>query len=87
MKPAEPSKPATLDARGLYCPVPILRTRDRLKKMAAGDLLEVLADDPVLLRDLPAYCRSHGHEFLGHDAEEAGAFRLRLRKGGGDDGR
>lgn len=76
-----------LDARGLYCPVPILRTRDRLKKMDGGSVLEVLADDPVILRDLPAFCISHGHDYLGHEVGPGGALRLRLRKGEGVHGR
>lgn len=75
-----------LDTCGLYCPVPILRTRDRLKKMQPGALLAVLSDDPVILHDLPAYCRSNGHAYLGHEEERSGVFRLRLRKAGAGDG-
>ena len=75
-----------LDTCGLYCPVPILRTRDRLKKMAQGGVLAVISDDPVILHDLPAYCRSNGHTFLGHEEGPPGVYRLRLRKAGGTDG-
>jgi tRNA 2-thiouridine synthesizing protein A len=71
-----------LDTRGLYCPVPILRARDRLKKMESGRVLAVLADDPVILHDLPAYCRSNGHAYLGHEEKPAGVYLLRLRKEG-----
>jgi tRNA 2-thiouridine synthesizing protein A len=71
-----------LDTCGLYCPVPILRTRDRLKKMELGGVLAVIADDPVILHDLPAYCRSNGHAYLGHEEGPPGVFRLRLRKAG-----
>ncbi len=71
-----------LDTRGLYCPVPILRTRDRLKRLPRGAVLEVLSDDPVILEDMPAFCRSHGHEYLGAVEEVPGrVWRLRLRKG------
>jgi len=85
---SEPTQRAVerLDARGLYCPVPILRTRDRLKTMADGAVLEVVADDPVVLRDLPAFCRSHGHDFLGHEEGPGGELRLRVRKAGGPHG-
>ena len=69
-----------IDTRGLYCPVPILRARDRLKKVPPGTLLEVLSDDSVILRDMPAFCRSHGHEYLGHSQGPGGELRLRLRK-------
>jgi len=69
-----------IDTRGLFCPVPILRVRERLKALSRGEILEVLSDDPVILEDMPAFCRSHGHEYLGQ-AEEAGGFlRVRLRK-------
>jgi tRNA 2-thiouridine synthesizing protein A len=83
---SEPSRSGTerLDARGLYCPVPILRARDRLKAMPDGAVLEVVADDPVILRDLPAFCRSHGHVYLGHEEGLGGELRLRLRKAGRD---
>lgn len=74
-----------LDTRGLYCPVPILRTRDRLRRLAAGRVLEVLSDDPVILHDLPAFCRAHGHAYLGSIEEAPGTLRLRLRKRAGDD--
>jgi tRNA 2-thiouridine synthesizing protein A len=74
-------RPASIDTRGLYCPVPILRTRERLRRLETGALLEVLADDPLVLRDLPAFCLSHGHEYLGHAEGPAGALVVRLRKG------
>ncbi len=69
-----------IDTRGLYCPVPILRTRDRLKQVASGVVLEVVSDDAVILRDMPAFCRSHGHEYLGHTEGVRGELRLKLRK-------
>jgi len=75
-----PESVALLDARGLYCPVPILRTRERLKRLAVGAELVVLADDPVILKDMPAFCRSHGHEYLGHESGAGQDVRLRVRK-------
>jgi len=74
---------ARVDTRGLYCPVPVLRTRDRLRGLSPGAILEVVADDPVVLTDMPLFCRSHGHEYLGHDRGPAGELCLRIRKGGG----
>lgn len=71
-----------LDTRGLYCPVPILRTREKLRHLAPGSVVDVLSDDPVILEDMPAFCRSHGHEYLGHQTERSGALRLRVRKDG-----
>ena len=55
----------TLDCTGLYCPQPVIRTAARVKEMPAGQVLEVLATDPGFQIDLPAWCRSHRHEFLG----------------------
>jgi len=72
-------KPTRIDTRGLYCPVPILRTRDRLRSLEPGAVLEVWADDPAILVDMPAFCRSHGHEYLGHETQE-GAWLVALRK-------
>lgn len=55
---------ATLDARGLLCPMPVIRTQNRIASLAAGDELEVTASDPGALHDIPAWCRVHGHEVL-----------------------
>lgn len=60
---------ATLDAKGLLCPIPIIRTADRIRRLAIGQVLEVLATDEAILEDLPAWCRTTGHEFLGFEIE------------------
>jgi tRNA 2-thiouridine synthesizing protein A len=78
---------AVVDTRGLYCPVPILRTRDRIRSMSSGDVLEVVSDDPAILEDMPAFCRSHGHEYLGHAEGPEGVWRVRLRLSEGTVGR
>lgn len=54
----------TLDCVGLFCPMPIAQTRLELEKMQSGEVLEVLADDPGFLKDLPAFCRMTGTELL-----------------------
>jgi tRNA 2-thiouridine synthesizing protein A len=53
-----------LDARRLLCPLPVIRTQDRVKTLEAGDTLEILATDPGALADIPAWCRVHGHTLL-----------------------
>jgi len=53
-----------LDVRGLLCPLPVIRTQDRVKKMSEGALLDVVATDPGALHDIPAFCRVHGHELI-----------------------
>lgn len=69
-----------LDTTGLYCPVPIVRTGEAIRALREGDRLEVLSDDRVILVDMPAWCRSHGHLYEGAREEEAGVWRLRVRK-------
>jgi tRNA 2-thiouridine synthesizing protein A len=54
----------TLDARGLLCPLPVIRTQDRVKGLDPGTVLEVLATDAGTIHDIPAWCRVHGHELL-----------------------
>ncbi len=70
-----------LDTVGLYCPVPIIKTAERLKRMDSGAVLEVLSDDRVILIDLPAWCRSTGHEYLGA-RQEGPEYHLFVRKKG-----
>jgi tRNA 2-thiouridine synthesizing protein A len=53
-----------VDARGLSCPMPIVRTALAVKTLPAGSLVEVLATDPSSQRDFVAWCRSTGHELL-----------------------
>lgn len=72
----------TLDARGLLCPVPVLRARDRLKSLAPGDRLDVLADDPLAPVDLQVFCAREGHLYLGDVEEPGGGRRMTVRKGG-----
>jgi tRNA 2-thiouridine synthesizing protein A len=60
-----------LDARGLNCPLPILKTRKALKDVAPGAALRVLATDPGAVEDFPAFCRTTGHELI--EASQDGA--------------
>ena len=53
-----------LDTRGLICPLPVIRTQDRIKRLTDGTLLDVIASDPGALHDIPAWCRIHGHEVI-----------------------
>lgn len=61
-----------LDARYLLCPMPVIRTQDRIATLAPGDTLEVVCTDPGALHDIPAWCRVHGHEVVDvrRDARE-----------------
>jgi len=79
--PAPEVRPdAVLDTVGLFCPVPIIRTAERILGMRPGQVLEVLSDDRVILIDLPAWCRSRGHDYLG-SRQEGSEYHLFVRKG------
>lgn len=56
-----PTAPAELDVRGLSCPMPLLKTHQRMRAMNAGEVIHVLSDDPVSLHDIPAWCHKMGH--------------------------
>jgi len=71
---------ALLDARGLYCPVPVLRTRDRFKTMPPGARLDVLADDPLARLDMQGFCAREGHRYLEEREEPGGGWRMALQK-------
>lgn len=69
----------TLDARGLNCPLPILRTKKTLAAMAAGEILEITATDPGSVKDLDAFCSQTGNEMLS-SGQDNGEFHFRIRK-------
>ena len=68
-----------LDARGLNCPLPILRTKKSMNGMAAGDVLKVVATDPGSVKDMEAYARQTGNEIVGN-SEDAGEFTFFIKK-------
>ena len=53
-----------LDARNSLCPLPAIKTQDRVKQLQPGDILEVHCTDPGALSDIPAWCRINGHIVL-----------------------
>lgn len=54
----------TLDARHLLCPLPVIRTQQKVEQLVPGDVLEVISTDPGALNDIPAWCRINGHRVL-----------------------
>jgi len=70
---------ATLDAIGVYCPVPIMLTTEKMKELKKGQVLEVLADDPDILEDLPNWCKRTETKFLKLEKED-GFYKLYVRK-------
>jgi TusA-related sulfurtransferase len=69
----------TLDCVGLYCPMPIVKTSQQIKKMKVGDILEVIADDKGIKQDMPAWCEATGNECLGME-EQGGEIKVYVRK-------
>ena len=76
--PERPTPAEVLDARGLLCPLPVIRTQDRVAKLAPGALLDVLATDPGTLHDVPAWWRVHGHELV-EATQSKDEIRIRLK--------
>lgn len=72
---------AEIDARGLLCPLPVLRARKRLGALAPGDLLRVLADDPAAVIDMPHFCAEQGHELVSALGMPGGATAYLIRRG------
>lgn len=69
-----------LDAKGLACPMPVVRARKVMKEMEAGEVLEIVATDKGSVADLAAWSKSGGHELL-EQTEEAGVFTFLIKKG------
>ena len=70
-----------LDATGLYCPEPVMLLHNKIRDIANGETLLVLATDPSTERDIPKFCDFLGHALLEQD-ELDGNYRYLLRKGG-----
>lgn len=75
-----------LDALGLLCPLPVIRTQNEVHNLAAGTELEVLATDPGAVHDIRAWCRVHGHDYRDdRECRDPGCgsdqahFHIRLR--------
>lgn len=71
----------TLDARGLQCPLPVLRARKAMKDVPAGGVLEVLATDPSAVKDFQAFCAAAGHDLVEW-REEDGVYTFLIGKAG-----
>jgi len=69
----------TVDARGLSCPMPIVRTAQATRTAASGTYLEVLATDPGSVKDFAAWCRSTGNELVEQSSDGA-VYRFVIRR-------
>ena len=69
----------TLDATGLFCPEPVMLLHNKIRDIAVGDTVQVLATDPSTQRDIPKFCTFLGHELMSTDVEQ-GQYVYVLRK-------
>ncbi|EIJ34816.1 sulfurtransferase TusA family protein [Thiothrix nivea] len=69
----------TLDARGLNCPLPILRTKKALNSLQTGDTLQIQASDPGSVKDMQAFCQQTGNELVSSN-DSNGEFSFLIRK-------
>jgi TusA-related sulfurtransferase len=69
----------TLDAKGLKCPMPVVKTSKEIKSIAVGGVLEVLATDPGSMADIAAWSKSTGNELL-QSGREDGVFKFYIRR-------
>jgi tRNA 2-thiouridine synthesizing protein A len=58
-------KQTELDARRLLCPLPVIKTQNKVAELSPGDILKVICTDPGALSDIPAWARIHGHQIVG----------------------
>ena len=69
-----------LDCIGLYCPMPVVKTRQEMNKLAIGEILEVLADDPAAEEDLKAWAKRTGQKILEIEETDEGMRFLILKE-------
>jgi tRNA 2-thiouridine synthesizing protein A len=69
-----------VDARGLNCPLPVLRTKKALNDMTSGQVLRILATDPAAVRDFQAFAKQTGNDLLQHGERDGAFFFLLKRK-------
>lgn len=73
---------STVDAVGLFCPMPVVRLRLEMENRKMGEVVELLADDPGVEDDLPVWCRETGHHLMSIQRNEEGIFVARVRAKG-----
>jgi TusA-related sulfurtransferase len=69
----------SLDCLGLFCPMPIVRTREAIRSMGVGQVLEMLSDDPSSEADMRSWARRTGHELLAV-TKDGSVYRFLVRK-------
>jgi tRNA 2-thiouridine synthesizing protein A len=77
--PAQYAVASRVDARGLSCPMPIVRTAQAIKTLTSGAILEVLATDPGSTKDFAAWCRATGNQLIDQSADGS-VYRFVIRR-------
>lgn len=80
--PTADTPTAQLDAKGLACPLPVVKARLELEKLSTGEVLEVVATDPGSVADFDNFAKMTGHELLT-SSEQDGVFTYTIRKSAG----
>lgn len=80
MKPAPQAPKDSLDARGLSCPLPLLKTRQALRRLGTGEILHVVASDSGSRRDIPAWLRQSEHDLV-HFTGDGEEIHFWIRRG------
>ena len=68
-----------LDCVGLACPMPIFKTSNKIKELRSGQVIEIQSDDDGIEKDMPAWCKMTGNEYLGL-SKENGEYRVFVKK-------
>nr|MDO8109175.1 sulfurtransferase TusA family protein [Candidatus Sigynarchaeota archaeon] len=76
---ADPKVNKTIDTVGLYCPVPLFKTREGIDAIKAGEVLEIIADDPAAEEDIKRFAKRTGNELLKFENNE-GTLRFLIKK-------
>jgi tRNA 2-thiouridine synthesizing protein A len=64
------SSSKTIDVRGLYCPEPVFRTKIEMERLAIGEMIKIVADDPESEEDISRWVRRSGHELLSINKDQ-----------------
>ncbi len=75
-----------LDVTGKLCPLPVLLARRAIARLAPGERLEIVGDDPLMAIDIPAWAEKEGHRLLERGSASGGRVRCIVERGGGGRG-
>ena len=77
------NEPLEIDARRLFCPLPVIKLQNRIAGLAPGERIRIVATDPGSLNDIPTWCRISGHQVLEIDDRET-EFEFLVERGADD---